>query len=301
MLEIVFLGTGSGIPTATRNHPAIYLRYEGDVMLFDCGEGTQRQLLKAKLNFMKINHVFITHWHADHWAGLMSLMQTMSMEDRKAPLYIYGPEAERFIGDILDLDYWGPRFRVVPKNVPLEGDEVTKVFETRDYLIESIPVKHSVPAVAYSFREKSKVNLDIKKAERLYGLKQGRAAGQLKEKGEITFKGKKIRLQDVAAVKKGVKVAYSGDTLPCKNMVTLARDSDILIHESTFEEEKEKELHTGAKSAAMTAKKAKAKKLVLTHFSRRYTSLKPLLDEAQKAFKNTVVAKDFMSIKLKGK
>ncbi len=298
MLEIVFLGTGSGIPTAKRNHPSIYLRYEGEVMLWDCGEGTQRQLLLAGLNFMKIKRIFITHWHADHWAGIMSLMQTMSLEDRKNPLYIYGPEAERFIGDILDLDYWGPRFRVVAKDVPLEGNKVTDIFETSDYVIGSIPVRHSVPAVAYSFRERDKVNLDIKKAGKLYGLKQGRMAGKLKEKGEIILKGKKIRLKDVAVVKKGVKVAYSGDTAPCKNLITIAKGADILIHDSTFTEEKDNRLHAGAKESAETAKKAGAKKLILTHFSRRYTDLRPLLEEAQKTFKNSVIAKDFMKLRI---
>lgn len=298
MLEIVFLGTGSGIPTARRNHPSIYLRYGGDVMLWDCGEGTQRQLLLAKLNFMKIKRVFITHWHADHWAGIMSLMQTMSLENRKDPLYIYGPEAERFIGDILDLDYWGPRFRVVAEDVPIEGDEVTDIFETRDYVIGSIPVKHSVPAVAYSFRERDRVNLDIKKAEKVYGIRQGRLAGQLKEKGEITFRGKKLRLKDVAIIKKGVKVAYSGDTAPCGNLVTISEGADVLIHDATFTEEKEDRLHAGAKEAAEIAKKAGVKKLVLTHFSRRYTDLKPLLEEAQKTFKDSIIAKDFMALRV---
>jgi len=300
MHELVFLGTGSGIPTAKRNHPSIYLRHEGDVLLFDCGEGTQKQLLLAGLNFMKIKRIFITHWHADHWAGLISMMQTMSMEGRTEPLHIYGPEAERFIGDILDLDYWGPRFRVVPENVPVHGDEVTEVFKTDDYSIGCIPVKHSVPAVAYSFTEKDKVNLDMKKAQKLYGLKQGRAAGQLKEKGEIVFKGKKIKLGDVAVVKKGVKMAYSGDTVPCRNLNLIAEGADVLIHDSTFTEEQEDRLHAGAKEAALTARQAGVKKLVLTHFSRRYTNLKPLLEEAQKTFKNTIVAKDFLKMKLKG-
>ena len=114
MLEIVFLGTGSGIPSKRRNHAAIWLRYEGETLLWDCGEGTQRQLLKAGINFMKIDRIFITHWHADHWAGLIGLIQTMNLEKRRKALHIYGPDAERFVGDILDLDYWGPRFRVVP-------------------------------------------------------------------------------------------------------------------------------------------------------------------------------------------
>ena len=106
-MKIVFLGTSAMVPTAKRNHPAVLMINNGDYLLFDCGEGTQRQMAKARLSTAKIDYIFITHWHADHWAGLIGLMQTMNMEGRKKPLYIHGPEAERFIGDLLDLDYWG--------------------------------------------------------------------------------------------------------------------------------------------------------------------------------------------------
>jgi len=298
MLEIVFLGTGSGIPSKRRNPAAIWFHYDEDSILFDCGEGTQRQLMMAKINFMKIKYIFITHWHADHWAGLIGLMQTMSMENRKTPLYIYGPEAERFISDILDLDYWGPRFKIIPKNVPFEGTAITSVLKTKDFQILSTPVNHSVPAVAYCFKEENKWNVDIKKAGK-YGLRQGPLVGKLKKKGEIDFKGKKIKLKDVGYVKEGLKVVYSGDTKKCKTLENISKDADILIHDATFMEEKINRMHTGVSGAAKTAKDAKVKKLILTHFSRRYQDLKPLKEEAEKTFKNTVVAEDFMRIKLK--
>jgi ribonuclease Z len=298
MIEAVFLGTGSGIPTPKRNHASVWIRHERECMLFDCGEGTQRQLITVKLNFMKIDRIFITHWHADHWAGIIGLLLTMNMEDRKRPLYIYGPEADRFVGDILDLGYWGTGFRVIAKPVPYEGDEIEKVYSTRDFVVTSIPVSHSVPSVAYSIKENDRMNVDIKKAEKLYGLKQGPLVGKLKEKGEITFKGKKIRMKDVGYLKRGGKIAYSGDTLPSDNLVKLAENADVLIHDATFRKDEKVEgwLHADSTEAANVAKKAKVKKLILTHFSRRYASAKELEEEAKEIFRNTVAAKDFMQI-----
>jgi ribonuclease Z len=298
MVEIVFLGTGSGVPTPRRNHAAIWVRHEGDCMLFDCGEGTQKQLIKAGLNFMKIDRIFITHWHADHWAGLISLLLTMNLEGRKRPLHIYGPEAERFVRDIMDLGYWGVAFRLVPVDVPYEGKEISAIEETDEFAVTSVPVSHSVPAVAYALKVKDRVNVDIKKAEKLYGLKQGPLVGKLKEKGEVTIGGKKVTLSDVGYVKKGQKIVYSGDTEPCEGMGKLAAGADLLIHDATFAEEVEDRKHTGAKEAAMIAKKAGVGKLILTHFSRRYTDVSELEKDARKTFKNTFAAEDFMRLEV---
>ncbi len=298
MIELTFLGTGSGVPTAKRGHSAIWLRHEGDVMLFDCGEGTQLQIIKSGLNFMKINRIFITHWHADHWAGIIGLLLTMNLEGRKEPLYIYGPEADRFVRDIRDLGYWGTGFKLIAEDVPYEGDDITEVLNTKDFEIKSVPVDHTVPAVAYSFSELDTVNVDIKKAEKLYGLKQGPMIGKLKKHGEIEFKGKKITLKDVGYTKTGAKIAYSGDTRPCASIVKLAEGADLLIHDATFAEEVEDRMHSGAKEAARAAKRAKVKKLILTHFSRRYASTGDLESDAKKIFKNSVAAKDFMSLRI---
>jgi len=298
MIEIIFLGTSSAVPTKWRNHPAIWVRHEAESFLWDCGEGTQKQLMTAKINFMKISRIFITHWHADHWAGLIGLMQTMNMEHRKSPLYIYGPEAEMFVGDLLDLDYWGPGFRVIPKNVPYEGKDETVIYETKELCISTIPVNHTVPAVAYAIKEKDVVNVDIEKANK-YGLKQGPLVGKLKQHGKIVLKGKEITMDDVGVVKKGAKVVYSGDTRKCDTLISLAKDADVLIHDSTFLENREDRMHTGVKDAVEAAKKAKVKQLVMTHFSRRYTDVKPLEIEAKKIFKNTKMAEDFMHLKVK--
>jgi ribonuclease Z len=298
MVEIVFLGTGSGVPTPKRNHAAIWMRHEGECMLFDCGEGTQKQLLKAGLNFMKIDRIFITHWHADHWAGIISLLLTMNLEGRKRPLHVYGPEAERFVRDIQDLGYWGVGFKLVPVEVPYEGDGITTVEETEEIIITSVPVLHSVPAVAYALKVKDRKNVDIKKAEKLYGLKQGPLVGKLKETGEVTIGGKKVTLDDVGYVKKGPMIVYSGDTAPCEGIVRLAAGADVLIHDTTFTEEVEDRKHTGANEAAVIAKKAGVGKLMLTHFSRRYADVSELEDEARKTFAESFAAEDFMRIEV---
>jgi len=299
MLEIVFLGTGSGIPDKRRNHASIWLQYDEEAMLWDCGEGTQKQLMQAKKSFMKVDRIFITHWHADHWAGLIGLMQTMNLERRKKTLWIYGPEAERFVSDILDLDYWGPRFEIKAVNVPFEGDESKVVYHNKRFDVLSIPVKHTVPSVAYAFREHDYWNVDIKKAEKKYGLKQSPMVGILKKKGQITLKGKKIALKDVGILRPGIKAVYSGDTKYTKNLITISKGADLLIHDATFAEDKEGRMHSGVRDAAEVARRAKVKKLVLTHFSRRYRQTSELEKEAKKVFKNTVAAYDFMKIELK--
>lgn len=297
MLEITFLGTGSGPPSRDRSHSAIYMHYDQHNILFDCGEGTQRQMIKAKgISFMKIDHIFITHWHADHWVGLIGLLYTMNLEGRTKPIHIHGPDAERFIGDILDLDYWGSAFRIIPKNVPFEGNREVEVYSTKDFEITAIPTKHSVPSAAYCFRERGSMNVDIEKAEKKYGLKQGRMVGKLKREGEITFKGKKIKLKDVSTAKPGVKVVYSGDTEPCENVVKISKNADVLIHEATFIEDKEEMMHTTVKGAAEIAKKAGVKKLIMTHFSRRYANTGEFEKEARKIFKESYAARDFMRV-----
>ncbi|MEM7821598.1 MAG: ribonuclease Z [Candidatus Aenigmatarchaeota archaeon] len=301
MIEITFLGTVSGIPSKNRNHPAIVLEYfseEKDTLLFDCGEGTQKQLMLSGISFMDIDKIFISHWHADHFAGLIPLIQTMNLEKRKKELKIFGPEAERFVSDIIDLGYFGLRFPVKAVNVPFEGEEITVVDETKDYQILSTPVLHTVPAVAFCFKEKDRWNIDTKKLKQL-GLKRGFWLKKLKRYGKAEFKGREVKIEEVANITPGLKVIYSGDTKPCENLVKISDSADLLIHDATFLEEEEGKAHADVKQAARIAKKANVKQLILTHISRRYTDAKELEEEAKKIFENTKVAYDFMKIRLK--
>jgi ribonuclease Z len=302
MIEITFLGTVSGIPSKNRNHPAIILEYfseEKDTLLFDCGEGTQKQLMLSGISFMDINKIFISHWHADHFAGLIPLIQTMNLEKRTKELEIFGPEAERFVSDIIDLGYFGLRFPVKAVNIPFEGEEINLVDETEEYQVFSIPAYHTVPSVAFCFKEKDRWNIDPKKLKKL-DLKRGFWLKKLKKSGKAEFKGKEINIEQVAKKTPGLKVVYSGDTKPCDNLVKISKDADLLIHDGTFLEEEEGKAHADVKQAANVAKKADVKQLVLTHISRRYTDPKELEEEAKKVFSSTKVAYDFMKVKLKG-
>jgi len=305
MIVVTFLGTVSGIPSKNRNHPAIaleYYSYRKDTLLFDCGEGTQKQLMKAGISFMDINKIFITHWHADHFAGLIPLIQTMNLEKRRKTLTVFAPEASRFVSAIINLGYFGLRFPVKAVDVPFEGEDVHKVYEGKEWEILSIPVLHTVPTVAFAFKEKDRWNIDEKKLKSL-GLKRGRWLKELKSKGKANYKGRVVRLEDVAIKRKGLKIVYTGDTLPCENVIKLAKDADLLIHDGTFfeEEEAEGKYHATIKEAAKVAAKAGVKQLVLTHISRRYQEedIKKIEEAARKIFPNTKVAYDFMKVVLK--
>jgi ribonuclease Z len=301
MIEVIFLGTVSGIPTKDRNHSAIILNHYGEkkeTMLLDCGEGTQRQMLIAGINFMDIDKIFITHWHADHFAGLIPLIQTMNLERRTKPLYIFAPEAERFVSDIIDLGYFGLKFEVEAVNLPFEGEEIHKIFDTEDFTMYSTPTLHTVPSVAFAIEEKKKWNIDLAKVKK---LKPGPWMKKLKENGEAEYNGKKIKLKDVATVKGGLKVVYSGDTKPCKTVEKISKDADLLIHDGTFleAEDVKGKHHADIGQAVKIAKAAKVKQLILTHLSRRYKNTKELETQARKLFKGAKIAHDFMKVQVK--
>ena len=302
MIEVTFLGTVSGVPTKDRNHSALLFTHcaeKKETMLLDCGEGTQRQMLIAGVNFMDIDKIFITHWHADHFAGLIPLIQTMNLERRQKPLYIFAPEAERFVADIVDMGYFGLKFEVEAVNLPFEGDEPHKIFETEDYEMYSIPTEHTVPSVAFAMREKDRWNIDMAKVKKLK-MKPGSWMKALKERGEAEYNGKKIKLKDLASGSPGLKVVYTGDTKPCRTVEKISEGADLLIHDGTFlelEDSKGKH-HADISQAAKVAKAAGVKQLILTHISRRYTDTKPLEKAAKRLFKNTRIAHDFMKVKV---
>jgi ribonuclease Z len=304
MIEVTFLGTVSGIPSLDRNHPAIVLEYSSDereVFLFDCGEGTQKQLMRSGISFMKIKKIFITHWHADHFSGLIPMIQTMNLEKRKDPLEVFAPEAERFVSKIVDLGYFGLRFPMDAVNVPFEGGEATKIIDEAEYEVHSIPVYHTVPSVAYMFKEKDRYSIDLQKMKEM-GLGRGAWLKKLKKDGVAEYKGKKVKIEDVSNVKPGLRVVYTGDTKPCEAVIRIAKGADLLIHDATFAEEDEGKAHTDVKQAARIAKEAGVKQLILTHFSRRYATkedIDKMEEAAKKIFPNTKAAYDFMKIKLK--
>jgi ribonuclease Z len=296
-INITFLGTGAAIPSLRRRHPAILLQYKGDYILFDCGEGTQLQMQKAKISPMKVSKIFITHWHADHFAGLLPLIESLHLSRRKEPLDVYGPEASRFIDSIIELSYWGIGFPINAHDCD-EDKEVEKIFENESFEIYAIKVIHSVPAFGYCLKERDTWNIDVKKAKK-FGL-SGLQMRELKEKGSIKLKDKTIRLEQIAKRRVGRKIVYSGDTMPCKELFEFSKEADLLIHDGTFAEPVGVERpHSSASEIANLSKKYKIKKLILTHISRRYKTEEEVLKVAKKIFENTIVASDMMRITVK--
>ena len=297
-MEIIFLGTSSAVPTLERNHPSIALRAFAEVMLFDCGEGTQRQLIEAKISPMKITKIFISHFHGDHILGLGGLIQSLGFRGREKDLDIYGPKGlHKIINAISSFGYFQINY-----NLNIHEIQDGTIIETEDYVVECAKVEHNIPSYAYSIREKKKPLFLREKAEEL-GIPPGPLYGKLHNGEEVEFEGRIIKPEQVLGeAKKGKKISYSGDTRPCEAMIRLARDSDILIHESTYEAEDYQRAvdnaHSTSVEAAEIAREANVNELVLTHISTRYTSDENIKSEAQKVFKNTKVAKDYMKIDL---
>lgn len=298
-MEFVFLGTSSAIPTSYRNHSAISLKAFGEIMLFDCGEGTQLQMSKAKISPMKISKIFLTHYHGDHILGLPGIIQSMAFRGRKEPLHIFGPKGLLpLIDNVRNFGYYSLTFEIYMHEV-----EEGIIIEEENYKISCCPMEHSVLNLAYKIEEKRKPKFIRKKAIDL-GIKPGPDFGRLQQGIPIELDGKTIMPEEVlGGERKGRIIVYSGDTHPCKQMIKFAKDADILIHESTFEgkyNDKAREAyHSTSIQAAQIAKKANIKKLLLTHVSTRYKKSDLLTAEAKEIFENSIVAEDFMQIEVK--
>ncbi len=291
-IEIYILGSGSAIPTLQRKHPAVALRYEGECLLFDCGECTQLGLQKAGISPMKIKRIFITHWHADHFAGLLPLIETLHMLGRKKALYIYGPEARRFVDYILELSYLSFGFKIKAKDVSIEEKE--RIVNEKKYYVYSFPVRHSVPCVAYIFQEKAHWKMNPQKLTELKIPRE--KIRKLKARKKINLNGKEIRLAEVAEKIEGRKIIYSGDTLPVKELFEEAKNA-VLIHEATFKYKRDTGFyHSSIEEVCELAKKYGVRKLILMHFSRRYKKHASLEKFAKRLFESIIVAKDGMKI-----
>ena len=302
-MEVTFLGTSSAVHSKDRNHPSIALKAFGDVFLFDCGEGTQRQLLFTNVSPMKISKVFITHFHGDHILGLPGLLQSMSLNGRESKLTVYGPRGLNKLKDaIYSLGYCAIEY-------PVEFIEIDTgiIEETDEYVIRAQSVRHNVPSLAYSIEEKKKPRFLREKAIEL-GVPVGPAFGKLHNGEEIEINGRIIKPEQVLGPpRKGIKITYSGDTRPCEEIIMFAKDSTLLIHESTFIQKEaqnaEEYGHSTSKDAAFVARESNSKKLIITHISTRYGEeyAQVMLKEAQEIFENTELAEDCMEEIVRGK
>jgi ribonuclease Z len=297
-MELIFLGTSSALPTTNRNHPSIALKAFGEVMLFDCGEGTQRQMAILKLSPMKVNNIFITHLHGDHFLGLPGMIQSMAFRGRKDPLHIYGPKGiGKTIQNIINLGYYSLTFQIYPHEI-----EEGMVAETEEYIIKCCPTHHSIINLAYSVEEKRNPKFLRENALKL-GLKPGPDFGKLQKGISVEIDGQIIKPEEVLGPKrKGRKIVYSGDTKPCSEMVDFAKGANVLIHESTFESSQELKAqetgHSTTTQAAEIAEIAEVSQLILSHISTRYRDISILKEEANKIFDQVIVAEDFMTVEV---
>ncbi len=290
-IRIVFFGTGGSWPSPERNVMSIGVQVDGEILLFDCGEGTQRQMMKTSMSFMKVKKIFITHYHGDHFLGLAGLIQTMVLNDRKDELEIYGPVGTiDIVTKFLSLGYYSLSF-------PIKIYEIEPPWrrDFGDYEICGIDANHPVPSLSYCLKEKDMPKIDKKKADAL-GL-SSKIIEDIRNRGEINYNGKTIKIVDImSGLRRGRKIVYSGDTAPYEKIVEFAKDADVLIHEATvdssLEEKANRYGHSSARQAAEIAKKANVRFLFLVHISSRYKNPEPLEKEARAIFSHTKVPKD---------
>ncbi|QED28538.1 ribonuclease Z [Microvenator marinus] len=298
-VKLVFLGTGSGKPTPHRNVSAVGLFREGDLLLFDCGEGTQLQLAKAPLRPGSLRAIFLTHFHGDHVNGLPGFVGSLTLNSRDEVLTIVGPVGlRRWFKTMRDVHILRPGFPI--NLVEVEGPGV--VFEGQGFRVEAGPLKHRIPTWGYTYIEDARPGrFDLDKAREL-GIPAGPLYGRL-QRGEavILEDGREVHPSDVLGhARPGLRIAYCTDTQPCEGAVELARGADLLIHESTYpagDEKLAKERgHSTSADAARCAKEAGAKKLVLTHLSQKHMRLDDFLTGARDIFPNIVVARDLLEM-----
>ena len=286
-LSVVFAGTAGSVPTARRGLPATLVRRGGDRILFDCGEGTQRQLIRS-VGLADIDDVFITHLHVDHWLGLPGMIKSFELRERIRPLNVYGPPGLRTaIGNL--------RFVLGRVRFGLNVVELEKFDEVRRdrYVVAAVPVRHRTTAYGYALVEDERPGrFDVELAT-ARGVTPGPDFGRL-QRGE-TVDG--VAPEEVVGpARPGRKIVLSGDTAPCEALAVAAQGADLLVHEATFtEEERERAAetaHSTAAQAARVAADAEVRMLALTHLSTRYGG-REIKDEARAVFPNTIVPRDF--------
>lgn len=300
-MEIYFLGTNAGVPTLQRNVTSIALRLleeRRSFWMFDCGEGTQHQILRSPLRLGKLEKLFITHLHGDHLFGLPGLISSRGYQGGTAPLTVYGPPG---LKAYLEVSLSVSQSRI-PYTLEVIEHSGGLIFEDDSFKVEAALLEHRIDSYGYRVTEKdSPGNLNTELLMS-YGLKPGPLYGKLKKGEDVTTpEGVLIRAAEVInAPKKGRVVAILGDTRPCSGTLPLAKDADLIIHEATFAHDLAEMAyqyhHSTARQAAELAQEAGGRELILTHFSSRYSSqeeLVPLLEEAREIFPQTQLAEEF--------
>jgi len=325
-MEIIILGSSAAIPVRERNLSSIALKYKNELLLFDCGEDLQRNLIEAGLKLNKPLKILISHFHGDHIIGLPGLLFRFGLIARTAPITIFGPRNlflylfvhNKVLGlkanyplRIVEIDNDNKKliiFETLDSEIPREEIllEDNVIFESDKYTLKYTEVDHSVLAFAYSFVEKPRYGKFKPERANELGIPESRLWKKLQEGEIIEYEGKKIDpLKEgiVGPKRPGRKVTYSGDTVPCESLIELGKNSDVLIHEATFSKELSvialEKKHSTSVDAAIDAKEMGAKQLILTHISSRYQEdAVKLLEDAKEIFPNTLLAIDLMRISL---
>jgi len=297
MVKITFLGTSAQIPTAKRNHTAILINHKEENILVDCGEGTQRQFRKLRMNPGKITRILITHIHGDHIFGLPGLISTLGFQEYNKTLKIYGPKGfKKFLEEFLN-------FEKMQKNFKMEIEEVSgKFFENKDFYLEAKEMEHGIPTNAYNFIINDKLRINKTKMKELK-IPPGPNLKLLKEGKKILFNNEVINPEDLTYLEKGKKISIVLDTLYNPKIEGFVKNADFFICESSFgsdlKESALEKFHLTSEQAGKIAKKARVKKLYLTHISQRYESNKKfLLEDAKKNFEDVLIVKDFDSFEI---
>jgi len=295
-MRLIFLGTSAAVPTSKRGLSSIALLRGSELLLFDAGEGMQRNFIKAGISINKKMKIFITHMHADHCVGLLGLLQTMSLQGRERMLDIYGPmRLLEFLKENMRIMNFGLTFNI---NVHLINGEgiITK---ENDYQVSTCNACHSLPSFSYCLTEFERPGtFSVEEAKRL-GIPEGKLYHELQYGQDIIYEGKIIRSSQIMGPSRpGRKVGISGDTRPTSRLQNFFKDCDILVFESTYSDEKHQKalesFHSTATEAAQLAKASGVKKLVLTHFSPRYQEITYLVQQARTIHDNVEAAEDLM-------
>lgn len=292
-MRIVFLGTGGTYPSKTRNVSSIAVQIGPDIVMLDCGEGTQRQLMHSSVSFMRIRAIFVTHLHADHFLGLPGLIQSMSLSGRTETLKVFGPEdTAQTVRSMLDLGHFRSQFEVLSEDMA-PGETI----DLGSFTVSAAEASHAVPALAFAVEEKTRRGrFDLERAKE-FGIPKGPKYRDLQEGRSVEVDGVLVHPQDVMGEERpGRKIVYSGDTRPCDSVTKLATGADVLIHDSTLSAAHSDIAtefgHSTAAQAAEVAKMARVGRLYLVHISPRYEDTSMLLAEAINTFPNSNVAND---------
>lgn len=292
-MRIVFLGTGGTYPCTERNVVSVAVQLGKDVLLLDCGEGTQRQLMHSTVSFMAIRWIFLSHFHGDHFLGLPGLIQSMNLNDRRRPIDIFGPSGTiRLLSQLLTAGHFAPSFQISLHDVE-PGDTIQ--FEGFRVIVRE--ADHTVPTMCYAIIENERPGrFNTARAEQL-GVPKGPLFRRLQLGQSVKVAGKIVHPRDVIGTpRRGRKVVYSGDTRPCKGIIELSKGADVLIHDATLlssEGEIARDFgHSTAKEAAEVASEAGVRTLALIHYSPRYKDASVLEAEAKKTFEPSFAPRD---------